>query len=324
MSANLFVFQRVAAMDENPTFAAKFLNQMELRIGELAALSTAFCWTITAIVFESASRKVGSVAVNIIRLVMALVLLGAFSWFRRGMILPMDASLYTWYWLIVSGIVGFVIGDLFLFEAFTLIGSRLSMLIMTLVPPITATLGWLIMDEKLSIINIMGMMMTIAGISLVIFQKHSVNGQRIRYPVKGLFFAFLGAVGQAGGYVISKMGMGNYDPFAATQIRVIAGVFGFAILISFFRRWHAVSNAVHQTKPMVLMLIGATFGPFIGVSLSLLAAQHTSTGIAATIMAITPILIIPPTIIFFKQSVTWKEIIGAAISVAGVSLFFIF
>jgi drug/metabolite transporter (DMT)-like permease len=297
---------------------------MELRIGELAALATAFCWTITAIVFESASRKVGSVAVNIIRLVMAFVLLGAFSWFRRGMFLPMDATLYTWYWLILSGLVGFVIGDLFLFEAFTLIGSRLSMLIMTLVPPITATLGWMIMDEQMSLLNIMGMLMTISGIALVIFQKHSVNGKRIRFPAKGLFFAFLGAVGQASGYVISKLGMGTYDPFAATQIRVIAGVIGFTILISFFRRWHAVFGAVHQVKPMTLMLIGATFGPFIGVSMSLMAAQHTSTGIAATIMAITPILIIPPTIIFFKQPVSWKEIVGAAISVAGVSLFFIF
>jgi drug/metabolite transporter (DMT)-like permease len=297
---------------------------MELRIGELAALATAFCWTITAIVFESASRKVGSVAVNIIRLVMALVLLGAFSYFRRGMFLPMDATLYTWYWLILSGLVGFVIGDLFLFEAFTLIGSRLSMLIMTLVPPITAFLGWMLMDEKLSMLNLMGMMMTMFGIALVIFQKHSVKGQRVKLPARGLFFAFLGAVGQASGYVISKMGMGNYDPFAATQIRVIAGVFGFAILISFFRRWQAVFKAVPQGKPMLLMMIGATFGPFIGVSLSLLAAQNTSTGIAATIMAITPILIIPPTLIFFKQPVSWKEIVGAAISVAGVSLFFIF
>ncbi len=297
---------------------------MEARIGELAALATAFCWTITAVVFETASRKVGSVAVNIIRLVMALVLLGAFSWIRRGMFFPMDASLYSWYWLILSGLVGFVIGDLFLFEAFTMIGSRLSMLIMTLVPPITATLGWLLMDEQMTPISIIGMMMTISGIALVIFQKHTANGARVSYPVKGLLFAFLGAAGQATGYVLSKYGMGEYDPFAATQIRVMAGIFGFTILISFFRRWRAVFSAVHQVKPMILMLVGATFGPFLGVSLSLLAAQNTSTGIAATIMAITPILIIPPTLIFFKQAVSWKEIVGAAISVAGVSLFFIF
>ncbi|TVQ07684.1 MAG: DMT family transporter [Bacteroidetes bacterium] len=297
---------------------------IESRIGEIAALGTAFCWTITALAFETASRKVGSVAVNIIRLVMAFVLLGIFSWFYRGMFLPMDASAYSWFWLILSGLVGFVIGDLFLFEAFTMIGSRMSMLMMTLVPPITAILGWMLMGEQMTILNITGMLMTMSGIALVIFQKHKPGSSRISYPVKGLFFAFLGAAGQATGYVLSKYGMGEYDPFAATQIRVIAGIFGFGILVSFFRRWRAVLGAVKQTKPMLLMLLGATFGPFIGVSLSLLAAQNTSTGIAATIMAITPILIIPPTMIFFKQAVSWKEITGAAISVGGVSLFFIF
>jgi len=122
---------------------------MEIRIGELAALATAFCWTITALSFETASRKVGSVAVNIIRLVMGLILLSLFSWFNRGFILPTDATSYAWFWLVLSGLVGFVIGDLFLFEAFTLIGSRLSMLIMTMVPPITAILGWLLMRETI-------------------------------------------------------------------------------------------------------------------------------------------------------------------------------
>jgi drug/metabolite transporter (DMT)-like permease len=297
---------------------------MEIRIGELAALATAFCWTITALSFESASRKVGSVAVNIIRLVMAVVLLGIFTYLRRGMFFPMDASMHAWYWLIFSGLVGFVIGDLFLFEAFTLIGSRLSMLIMTLVPPITAVFGWLLMAEQMTLIQIGGMSMTISGIALVIFQKHSGKDTSLKYPVKGLFFAFMGAVGQATGYVLSKFGMGSYDPFAATQIRVIAGIFGFAVLISFFRRWRSVGNAVKQKNPMLLILLGAIFGPFLGVSFSLLAAQNTNTGIAATIMAITPILIIPPTLIFFKQKVTWKEIAGAIISVGGVSLFFIF
>ncbi len=297
---------------------------MEIRIGELAALTTAFCWTITAMSFETASRRVGSVAVNIIRLVMAFILLGLFSWINRGMFFPVDASIHSWQWLILSGLIGFVIGDLFLFEAFTLVGSRLSMLIMTLVPPITATLGWLLMAEQMSWLNILGMAMTISGIAIVIFKRKTVKGEVIRYPAKGLFFAFLGAVGQAGGYVLSKYGMGEYDPFAATQIRVMAGIFGFTIVVSFFKRWMAVKKALNQRKPMLLMLLGATFGPFIGVSMSLLAAQHTTTGIASTIMAITPILIIPPTVIIFKQKVTLKEIVGACISVTGVSLFFLF
>lgn len=297
---------------------------MEMRIGELAALATAICWTVTALAFETASRRVGSVAVNILRLVMALVLLSILGYLRRGMFLPLDASAHSWIWLMASGLVGFVIGDLFLFKAFTVIGSRMSMLVMTLVPPIAAFTGWLLMGETLSLLNLGGMMLTLSGIALVILHKHRASKTTLEtIPLKGLLLALGGAAGQAVGLVLSKFGMGDFDPFAATQIRVIAGVAGFSIIISFFRRWLSVQKATSDHKALLLMLVGATFGPFLGVSMSLLAVQNTATGIASTIMAITPILIIPPTLIFFKQKVSWKELAGAVISVCGVALFFI-
>jgi len=297
---------------------------MELRIGELAALFTAMCWTVTALAFESASRKVGSVAVNIIRLLMAFVLLSLFSYIRRGMFLPMDASAYNWFWLILSGLTGFVIGDLFLFKSFTVIGSRLSMLVMTLVPPISALIGWMLMGELLSGLNMLGMALTLSGIALVIFNRQKKSAEPVnRIPLKGLLYALGGAFGQAAGLVLSKFGMADYDAFSATQIRVIAGIIGFAVIVHFFRRWLAVGNAFKHRKAMLLMLLGATFGPFLGVSSSLIAVQNTATGIASTIMSITPILIIPPTLIFFKQKVSWQELVGAVISVGGVALFFI-
>ncbi|MFP4690700.1 MAG: DMT family transporter [Bacteroidales bacterium] len=300
---------------------------MEMRIGELAALFTAVCWTVTAMAFESASRKVGSVPVNIIRLVMALLLLSLFSWVRRGFFIPSDATTYNWIWLALSGLVGFVVGDLFLFKAFTVIGSRLSLLIMTLVPPIAAFVGWLLMGETLEWIHIGGMTLTMSGIALVIFYKHRKKGMEdkdlTRVPIQGIFFAVMGAAGQATGLVLSKFGMRNYDPFSATQIRVMAGIIGFAIVIHVFKKWKTVGFAINNKMAMWLMLLGATFGPFLGVSSSLIAVQNTATGIASTIMAISPILILPATFIFFRQSVSWKEFIGALISVAGVTLFFL-
>jgi drug/metabolite transporter (DMT)-like permease len=222
-------------------------------------------------------------------------------------------------------LVGFVIGDLFLFKAFTVIGSRMSMLVMTLVPPIAALTGWMLMGEVLSPLNLAGMTLTISGIALVILhrKRNKANEEIQQFPVKGLLFALAGAAGQAIGLVLSKYGMGSHDAFAATQIRVIAGVAGFTVIITFFRRWLSVKKATGDNKALLLMLLGATFGPFLGVSASLLAVQNTATGIASTIMSITPILIIPPTLIFFKQKVTWKEILGAVISVCGVALFFI-
>jgi drug/metabolite transporter (DMT)-like permease len=117
--------------------------------------------------------------------------------------------------------------------------------------------------------------------------------------------------------------MRDYDPFAATQIRAIAGIAGFVIIISMLKRWKSVFNAFSNTKTISRIGIGSFFGPFLGVSFSLIAVQNTSTGIASTLMSIVPIIIIVPSILIFKQKVTLKEVIGAIVSVLGVILFFV-
>ena len=293
-------------------------------LGEMAALATALCWTITAVAFESAGKRVGSISVNLIRLVIALLLISVFNLFTRGMMLPLDASNSTWFWLFISGIIGFVIGDLFLFQAFVLIGSRLSMLIMSAVPPITAITGYIIMGERISLLGLGGMTITIAGIALVILTRNpESNMVRLSYPVKGVIFAFIGALGQALGLVFGKFGMGSYNPFAATQIRLIAGIIGFAIVITILKHWNNVYSAFKDIKAIKHISIGSLFGPFIGVSLALLAVQHAPTGIVSTITSITPILIIPVSMLMFKEKVLPREIFGAMITLGGVSLLFI-
>jgi drug/metabolite transporter (DMT)-like permease len=297
---------------------------MENHYGELAALATALFWTITALSFEFASKRVGSLAVNMIRLSFAFVLLGLFTLISRGMFLPVDATPFNWFWLALSGLVGLVLGDYFLFKSYMVLSSRIAMLIMTTVPPMTAIIGWLLLGEKMAPLHIMGMIMTVGGIFLAIFSRPE-SGKRIRlsYPVKGILFALIGAAGQAGGLVLSKYGMAGYDSFAASHIRLIAGMAGYALIIIFLRKGALIRNAFKDAKGMRAIGLGSFFGPFLGISFSLLAVTYTSTGIAATIMAIVPILIIPPSVILFKEKFTWLEIAGAIISVGGVVLMFL-
>ena len=293
-------------------------------LGEIASLATALCWTISAVSFEAAGKKVGSISVNIIRLVIALLFITVYNSLTRGMMLPIDASGSAWFWLSISGLIGFVIGDLFLFQAFVLIGSRLSMLIMSAVPPITAITGFIMMGERISFLDFTGMMITIGGIALVILTRNPEDKMvRFSYPVRGIIYAFLGALGQAFGLVFSKFGMGTYNPFAATQIRIIAAIIGFSIVISMLKKWRAIYLALQDIKAMNYISIGSLFGPFIGVSLGLLAVQHAPTGIVSTITSITPILIIPVAIIIFKEKVSPREVFGALITLVGVSLLFI-
>lgn len=304
----------------------------QTHLGEFAALLTAVFWTVTAIAFESAGKKVGSLSTNLIRLFMAFIFIGIYGLITRGSFIPLDASAHNWMWLSLSGLVGFVIGDLLLFEAYVVIGSRVSMLIMSLTPPITAFIGWLILDEVLTRQNLAGMILTITGIMLVVVErkthklgekKKKNNKIKFSYPIAGLLLAFGGAVGQGTGLVLSKFGMQDFDPFAATQIRVITGFVGFAILFIFLKRWKKVFEALKNKKAMSRVSVGAFFGPFLGVSFSLLSVKYTTTGVASTIMAIVPVLIIPPAVIFFKERITLKEIVGSVIAVGGVALFFL-
>lgn len=303
---------------------------MVMYFGEIAALLTAVFWTVTSMSFESAGKKVGSLSVNLIRLVVAFFIYGVVNYFRRGLFLPLDAGTERWLWLALSGLVGFVIGDLLLFQAFVVIGARISMLIMALTPPITAFVGWMVLGEVLSPMNWVGMIVTLTGISIVILkrEKKEVDSTKRRkittnYSLTGILLAFGGAVGQGVGLVLSKKGMGEYDAFAASHIRVITGMIGFAVIILFAKRYGKVWKALQHIPAMKSIALGSLFGPFLGVSFSLLAIQHTQAGIAATIMSIVPVLIIPPAILFFHEKVNWKEIIGAVITVGGVAVFFL-
>lgn len=288
-------------------------------VGEIASLLTAVCWTFSAIYFEKAGRRVGSLSVNIIRIFLGIIFLGLTTTFTRGMFFPMDATPYNWFWLGLSGIVGFFLGDLFLFKSYTIIGSRTSQLVMSLAPMITAVIGWFFLNEILSLKSIIGIVVSVSGIMIAVAGKKL----KLNVPVKGFLYALGGALGQAVGLILSKKGMGEYDAVAATQIRAIFGFAAFAILVTFAKRWRRVILTTGDRKSMSIITVGTIFGPFIGVSLSLYAVQHTETGIAAALMALTPIFIIVPTAIMFKEKITARRVIGAVISIVGASIFFI-
>lgn len=304
---------------------------MNSHTGEFAALLTTVFWTITALSFETAGKRIGSLHLNLLRLGLAMFLLAGFSWINRSMPFPLDATAHQWTWLSLSGFVGFVIGDFCLFQAFIIIGARVSMLLMTLAPPIAALAGWYFLNDSISIKGVLGMSITMVGIALVIFVRmpsgslNSAHSQKVKlaHPLKGIILGIIAAAGQGIGLVISKYGMRQYDPFSTAQIRVISGFLGFALVFTLLGKWKELPASFKDRKAMLWLGVGAIFGPFLGVSFSMIAVQHTNAGIAQTIMSLVPVLIIPPSIFIKKEKPKLREIIGAVLAVIGVSLFFL-
>ncbi len=296
------------------------------KLALLAAFGTAVCWAFSAIFFEDASRKVGSLAVNFWKVVLASLFLAVAGLISRGIPLPWDAPLRTWFFLSLSGIVGFVIADYFLFNAYVLIGSRITVIFQSLTPLFTALFAFMFLGERMQWHRLIGMAVTIAGILVVVLTR-SKRGQRIdesALSARGLVFAFFSAVFQAGGMILTKTGLGTYSPIAGTQIRTIVAMIGFGMQAMVVGQTYHVFKEVPKSRHAFLSTIrGAVFGPFLGVAFSLFSLQHTQAGATSTLMALTPVVIILPSVFILKQKIFVMEIIGAAIAVAGAALFFL-
>lgn len=294
--------------------------------GELIAIGTVFCWTISIQFFEAASKRVGAIPVNIIRLTVALILFSLFLFFRHGYILPVQFPVHAWFYLSCSGIIGFFIGDIFLFKALVEIGPRVTMLIFSLSAPTAALIGWSLLDEMYVLHQWVGMFVTLFGVGIVILERNQKASKlRIRsISLKGVMFGFGAMFGQAVGYILSKAGMqtesGYLDAFAATQIRVIAAFLCFLVFFTATGKWGIVKTAVKDTRAVFFTAIGSTVGPFLGVSLSLLVLHYLTTGVASTFLSLVPVFIIPFSIFLHKEHVSIRAFVGALTAVSGIYL----
>lgn len=307
--------------------------------GELIALIVAVSWTATAIFAEIATKRHGTIIMNVLRMGLSIVLLALLLLAATGSPIPTHTTANVWMWFGLSGFVGYVFGDYCLFKSYTLIGSRFGQLFMTLSSLFATIAAYLMLSEKISLMAAVGMVVTITGISISVLNKGAGEHKlQLKLPWQGIVLGLGASIGQGVGLVLSKIGMMAYKdalagisetdmsyqmmPFAGTMIRGIVGFLGFVLMFFLFGKISDMRKSLRDRKFIVFATLATIFGPFIGVSLSLLSVSYTSTGIAQTIMSITPVLILLPAYLVFKQKITPLEILGALISVAGVSLFF--
>lgn len=289
------------------------------------AIATATCWAFTSLFFSYSGRRVGSQAVNTSRLLFAFIILSLIHWGVYGSLLPLQAGVNRWGWFTLSSILGLAVGDGLLFQAFVLIGPRLSTLTMALVPIFSTFLGWLIFGETVNGRELTGIFLTVGGIAWVVTERRSdqVVVADKQYGL-GILLGIGGALGQAAGLITAKFGLvDDFSAFSATLIRMFVAM----VLLWGFAAWRGdlgfVVQQWRQRQVLLAMLAGAVVGPVTGVWLSLAAIQLTRIGIASTLMALTPIIILPLTYFFLKERITLRSVVGTVLSLSGVALIFL-
>ena len=304
-------------------------------LGELISIGVALSWTATALLSEYGSKRMGNLVLNVLRLAIALAMSCVLFWVTTGSPLPAHASNEAYLWMMLSGVVGYVIGDYCLFQCYIIIGSKFGQLFMTLAPITAAVTAWLTLGQQLRVEGVLAMLVTLTGIAITVLGRDGDHGLKLNLPLGGVLFAVGAAVCQGVGLVLSKIGMNHYEatmtasvapwvlPFFANFFRCVAGVVGFGIMLLMSGGSSSLWRSVRDAKGMAVAVATTVFGPFVGVGCSLLAVQYTAAGIASTLMALTPIFIILPAWWLFGQPVTRRSVLGAVVSVAGVSLFFL-
>jgi drug/metabolite transporter (DMT)-like permease len=301
---------------------------MSLPLGETAALITAACYTTSSTFFTRAGQQFGSWVTNRARLLVAVILLALVHWIFLGQPLPMDASPERWLWLGASGIVGLVLGDLFLFQAYIWIGPRLGLLLLSLAPVLAALLAWLFLGEVLSPLDGLGMALTLGGIAWVVLEpRGKVEGQpEHSHYLTGVLFGFLAAAGQAGGLVLAKKGLGG--DFPALSANVMRMSIALLALWTLTLLQGQIPETIRRLRArptgIKFILAGSVIGPLAGVSFSLYAIQHTSVGIASTLIALPPVFFLPVAYFVFKERTSWGAIAGTLMALAGVAVLFLF
>ncbi len=292
-------------------------------VGELSALAAAALWAMSSFLIAAISSKIGSIQTNIGRMMVAMIF---FLVAIRVCHLSLSLSSAQMTYLVFSAVVGIVLGDTFLFKAFQQIGARISMLIMSISPAIAALLAYIFLGETLSLFGIIGMVVTLIGITIVVSEKRQPGPAQPRVTGIGMFCAFVGALGQGGGIVLVKFAFleGQINGMVAAFIRIVVAVLLLIPMTIFLKQCHNPLPILWQEKKIALFLvIVAFFGTFLGITLSLFAVAYAKVGIASTLIATSPVLMLPMGKIASKERLSWKAIGGAFLAVGGVAILFL-
>jgi drug/metabolite transporter (DMT)-like permease len=298
--------------------------------GMLLAASASMFWTVTPLFFASAGRRIGAYNVNVIRLCLATLFLGAISAVYlavNGGLAHCTLPAVGIFWLAISGISGLVIGDIFYLNALTMIGPRRTLQIFLLTPIVPVAIAWMTLGERLSMQELFGIALILSGIAYSTFSENGSARAPTAEPgvfsVKGIVYAGVATLFQGIGAVLARqafLAVPALDPIVATTVRVASAAVAFCIVAVLMGRLPQALRSFRQEHVARSMLLGASTGPVAGMMLYVAAFKFTAAGIVSTLSSLSPLLILPVIALRYKVRIRKESIIGALVAIAGVAV----
>ena len=291
--------------------------------GELLALCVAFLWGLAAVIWTVAGEKISATELNLIKVVIASGLVGLTLVLTRIAYVPL--STLNLALMALSGLIGIGLGDVALFAAFQRIGPTRTSMIKLLSPLLVSLVAFFSLGEKLGVVDLVGMAVTILGILLVVSERlpHS-QGTPPRFW-EGVGLALLATLAEVVGVNFSHQVLVQtaIDPLWGTLLRLVSAAVFLALFVLLTRqRIGSWLNTSDSSRLVKLIGTGVFCGTFIGLWLQQTVLKTTAAGMAQTFFSASPLFILLIQAAYQRRWPTWRALGGVLVSMAGIALIF--
>lgn len=286
-------------------------------LGGIAALGSAFCWAVAAVLFQQLGQQISAVALNLFKGIVAIVCIGL-------VLVPVgiaDVSGDAFLLLAASGLVGICLGDTLYFMTINRLGSRLTLLIGSLIPVATALIAITVLGERISLSAGIGLVLTIVGVTYVLWERSAIKAEFTQWRA-GLAFGLLFVLANALGIIFTKVGVQDIPALDATLIRTLWAILGLAFWGLISRSLFGWVKPLQDPKLRNRLLLASIIGAFLGTWLSVAALKYTHTAVAVTLNSTSPLFVLPLAMIILKEQITWRAVSGAFVAIMGVAMYF--
>lgn len=301
--------------------------------GILFAIATTLSWSVCIFPFTQAARRLGVNPLNHFRLLLATILLFITALavnikdFRE---IFSSNYLDAWIWLGLSGAVGLALGDYFAFRMYAILGARTGSILTTFAPAAALIFGWYLLDEKINVIGVLGILTTITGVIYISFGKN----ERKNIPENshgkirdGIVLGIMAALCQGIGLVLAKKGFllqeihsFQLSPLNATFIRMAVSTASLFLITALSGQKNKIilPLVMNRDNGLKFAVAGTLFGPFFGVSLALITITKLDVAVAQTFFSLVPVGALLISFLFLKEKITLQSLAGMVISLLGV------